>query len=323
MSETALAVTNNGHSAAIAVPVSVYESLALRGDISGLSPNDKAMYYRSLCERLGLDPLTQPFTPLKLSGKEILYASRGATDQLARINHVNRRIVKEENLNGCYVVTVEASLPSGRTEQSKGAVSIENLKGEAFCNAVMKAETKAKRRATLAILGLGMLDETELETIPRNAMQPQNFGFAQPVQNSLPVVTEQKQPSPEDAALYDSIEDREYTPAEDTAARENIAAIYAELGKAGLVKQTSADTAVANAGKLSGRQLQLALAKTERFRKNKRLDLIRKGLNNLSANAEEEAAYLQIFSLSLETLPDATEEQIEAILHDMRGCKAI
>ena len=30
----------------------------------------------------------------------------------------------------------------------------------------MKAETKAKRRATLSIVGLGLLDETETETIP-------------------------------------------------------------------------------------------------------------------------------------------------------------
>src|SRR6202008_2665643 len=39
-------------------------------------------------------------------------------------------------------------------------------KGEALGNALMKASTKAKRRATLSICGLGMLDETELETIP-------------------------------------------------------------------------------------------------------------------------------------------------------------
>jgi hypothetical protein len=30
----------------------------------------------------------------------------------------------------------------------------------------MKAETKAKRRVTLSICGLGLLDETEIETIP-------------------------------------------------------------------------------------------------------------------------------------------------------------
>jgi hypothetical protein len=40
-----------------------------------------------------------------------------------------------------------------------------NLKGDALANALMKAETKAKRRVTLSIAGLGWLDETELETV--------------------------------------------------------------------------------------------------------------------------------------------------------------
>lgn len=144
----------------------LYESLALRGDLSALTPQDKARYYASLCERLEIDPTTQPFLPLKMNGKEILYASRGCTDQLARKHHVDRQIIKEEEIRGAYVVTVEATLPNGRREQSKGAVAVEGLKGDAFCNAIMKAETKAKRRATLSILGLGLLDETELETIP-------------------------------------------------------------------------------------------------------------------------------------------------------------
>ena len=39
----------------------------------------------------------------------------------------------------------------------------------ALANAIMKTETKAKRRATLSICGLGFLDESEIETIPRTA----------------------------------------------------------------------------------------------------------------------------------------------------------
>jgi hypothetical protein len=35
-----------------------------------------------------------------------------------------------------------------------------------FGNALMKAVTKAKRRLTLSLVGLGWLDETEVETIP-------------------------------------------------------------------------------------------------------------------------------------------------------------
>jgi hypothetical protein len=56
-------------------------------------------------------------------------------------------------------------LPNGRQDESIGAVNIAGLKGENRANAMMKAETKAKRRVTLSICGLGLLDETEVETV--------------------------------------------------------------------------------------------------------------------------------------------------------------
>ena len=49
---------------------------------------------------------------------------------------------------------------------ASGAVCLGSLKGEALCNAYLKCETKAKRRLTLSICGLGMLDETEVDSIP-------------------------------------------------------------------------------------------------------------------------------------------------------------
>ena len=67
---------------------------------------------------------------------------------------------------GVYIVTSKASLPDGRCTESLGAVNIQGLKGEAYANAIMKAETKAKRRATLDLLGLGVLDESEADSIP-------------------------------------------------------------------------------------------------------------------------------------------------------------
>lgn len=56
-------------------------------------------------------------------------------------------------------------MPHGRQDESIGAVPIAALKGEALANAMMKCETKAKRRVTLSICGLGMLDETEVESV--------------------------------------------------------------------------------------------------------------------------------------------------------------
>ncbi len=51
-----------------------------------------------------------------------------------------------------------------RTDESIGAVPLPTSPADK-ANAMMKAETKAKRRVTLSICGLGMLDETEIETI--------------------------------------------------------------------------------------------------------------------------------------------------------------
>jgi hypothetical protein len=45
-------------------------------------------------------------------------------------------------------------------------VNIKGLYGDALANAMMKSSTKAKRRLTLSLCSVGLLDETELETIP-------------------------------------------------------------------------------------------------------------------------------------------------------------
>ena len=48
----------------------------------------------------------------------------------------------------------------------QGKMSVCNIKtGDPIANAFMKAETKAKRRGTLSICGLGMLDESEIASI--------------------------------------------------------------------------------------------------------------------------------------------------------------
>ena len=145
------------------------DSIVLRGDLSGLSAVERAAFYTQMCEGLGLNPHAQPFAFLRLNGKEILYATRGCTDQLAAMHRVTRRIVdgpKLIDLAGTTLVycVCEASMPNGRIETSVATVPFVDP-----VNALMKAETKAKRRATLSILGLGMLDEAEVGSIPQGA----------------------------------------------------------------------------------------------------------------------------------------------------------
>ena len=149
----------------------------INGDLSKLSPKQRVDYYNGYCQRLGLDAFTKPFDLLKLNGREILYCTRSGAQQLNKLHNVSHMITsRETNAEaGVYLVTSRACLPDGRCTESIGAVNITGLKGEAYANAIMKAETKAKRRATLDLLGLGVLDETEVESIanmPKSEMQP-------------------------------------------------------------------------------------------------------------------------------------------------------
>lgn len=141
------------------------ERVIVQGDLSKLSPIDRVSYYKQVCESAGLNPLTKPFEYITLNSKLTLYALRGATDQLRKVHGVSVEIKAREVVEEVYVVTAQAKM-GDRMDESIGAVPIGNLKGEARANAMMKAETKAKRRVTLSICGLGMLDETEVATIP-------------------------------------------------------------------------------------------------------------------------------------------------------------
>ncbi len=148
------------------------ENVLVKGDLAQLSETQRVSYYNALCKSLGLNPLTQPFQYLTLQGKLILYARRDATEQLRKIHSVSIERLEKERHDDLYVVTAYAKDANGRTDASTGAVSLGSLKGEALANAIMKCETKAKRRVTLSICGLGLLDETEVDSIPGGPLPP-------------------------------------------------------------------------------------------------------------------------------------------------------
>jgi len=142
------------------------EAVLLKGDLKDLSPAQRVTYYRRVCDSLGLNPLTKPFDYIVLNGKLTLYVKRDATDQLRRLHAISVQITSRENIGDLFVVTARATGKDGRTDESIGAVNVAGLKGEALANAMMKAETKGKRRVTLSIAGLGWLDESEASAIP-------------------------------------------------------------------------------------------------------------------------------------------------------------
>lgn len=136
------------------------------GDLSQLPAEVRTRYYLATCSSLGLNPYTRPLEYVKLSGKTVLYARKDAADQLRRIHGVSLEVTDRKVMGDVMFVTVRAALPDGRHDEDVGAVSIKGLQGEALANATMKCITKAKRRATLSLCGLGLPDESEVESIP-------------------------------------------------------------------------------------------------------------------------------------------------------------
>ena len=144
----------------------------MKGDLSRLSEHQRLEYYNSVCKSLGLNPLTRPFEYLTLNGKLTLYARRDAAEQLRKINGISVELVSKDFKHGLLTVHVRARDKDGRTDEDLGVVAFpESMKGEIAANAILKCVTKAKRRVTLSLSGLGFLSEEEVEDIPAEAKQ--------------------------------------------------------------------------------------------------------------------------------------------------------
>lgn len=154
------------------------KAIATGGDLKNMSDADRSAYYTNVCTSIGLNPLTAPFDFISLNGKLRLYAKKDCTDQLRKLYSISLSIAAREKVEECYVVTAVARYPDGREDSSVGAVSIKGKIGEDLANSLMKAETKAKRRVTLSICGLGVLDESETESISELANQAVAAGEA-------------------------------------------------------------------------------------------------------------------------------------------------
>lgn len=163
---TAFAPTMNS-----AAQAAMFNELVLKNDLSKLTEEQRVEYYRLMCERSGLDPVTRPFEMITLNGKLTMYATKRASDGLTARNKLKVTIVSRQDESDIHVAIARAESTNGACSEDIGAVTITGLRGDALANAKMKAITKAKRRAILSVCGLGMLDETEIETIPHGVAQ--------------------------------------------------------------------------------------------------------------------------------------------------------
>lgn len=181
--------------------LSVIEQVVMQGDLSKLNPMQRVTYYHRVCESMGLNPYTRPFDYISLNGKLTLYAKKDATEQLRQVKKISIVGLEGKFIDDLYIVTAKATTADGRSDLATGAVSIRNLGGDAKANALMKAETKAKRRVTLSISGMGFTDESEIDSIPSarlvdvdvvtgeiNDTRQQSIAYAPPVVNP-PVIS--------------------------------------------------------------------------------------------------------------------------------------
>jgi hypothetical protein len=179
--------------------------LVLNGDLSGLTDIERVRYYDMFCKSLGLNPVTKPFDLLKLNNKLVLYAKKDATEQLRKINVVSIDGLDHKMEKEIYIVVARGHDKTGRTDAATGAVSISGLRGDALANAIMKAETKAKRRLTLSICGLGIMDETEVESLAAAQKVEVTIGLGEPGPAPEPGTDPLPAAGPTDADLMKAI----------------------------------------------------------------------------------------------------------------------
>lgn len=172
-------------SQAVALSAETMEAVVVGGDLAKLQPVQRLEYYKARCDAAGIDPRTCPFAYIWLpspgggGNKLTLYALKGCADQLTAKHKISLKVTNKERDGDLYVVWVQASTNDGRATEDMGAVPLAGAKrdretgettaytldGVNLANAMMKAVTKAKRRAVLSICGMGMTDESEIEAI--------------------------------------------------------------------------------------------------------------------------------------------------------------
>lgn len=130
------------------------ERVLATGNLEGLSEAERVEIYRATCASLGLNPASRPLEYVRMQGRTVLYVRKEATDQLRRVHGVSIRVTESARQDDLYVVRVEARI-GDRIDEDMGVVPIGKQGADALANAMMRALSKAKRRVTLSIVGLG------------------------------------------------------------------------------------------------------------------------------------------------------------------------
>lgn len=136
---------------------------ALAGDLSQLPGPERLKFYGAVCSTCGLNPVTKPFDWITFQGKMTLYANKGCAEQLRQLHKVSVEIIERKVEFGCLIVRVKARTPDGRHDEAMAAVPFNEKAPADAALAMMKCETKAKRRVTFSLCGLSLFVDREIE----------------------------------------------------------------------------------------------------------------------------------------------------------------
>lgn len=173
-----------------AVSSATLEAVLATGDLSKLTPGQRIEYVARVCQTVGLNPFTRPIRFLRLGSEIVAYFTRDGTDQLRKLHKISLSVTDQRMDGDVWVITVQARTPDGRQDEDIGAVTIGRLQSDSKANALMKCITKAKRRVTLSICGLGFMDESELDTL--GSIQTFDAGEPTPPPGRKPAVSDQQ-----------------------------------------------------------------------------------------------------------------------------------
>jgi hypothetical protein len=160
------------------------------GDVGSLDPNQRSRFLYRLAEKLKLNPFSRPFDLIHVkkgdgSKKLIIYANKSCADQIRERDNLSIEplyfgplMIGDTPDETIYVFHVRISNSEGRAGFNVGAVPIVGTDGDDRSNAIMKAYTKAERRATLAFSGMGFPDESEISSI--KAVEQEKGGEGKP-----------------------------------------------------------------------------------------------------------------------------------------------
>lgn len=129
------------------------------GDLSMLTAEERAFHYVAVCESIGLNPKTQPFEYVSFQGRLVLYPRKNATDQLSAMHGItfSEPIQEVKKLGNAemLVTKMQGWMPDGRSTWDMSTIFLGGMQGQELANQFMKGVTKARRRVTLALVGLG------------------------------------------------------------------------------------------------------------------------------------------------------------------------